>query len=312
MRQRLLLLHSIAFWTAVWIAVGCTTGCGTTRWTDTDRTGTEQLLVSDSIDQAVSRIDFSILHGQNVFLDIQSLSGTPDQRYLISTVRESLMASGCNLMPAPEPADYIVELRSGGIGTDRNDRLLLGVPQIALPIGIVGPATTIPEIALIKETEQTGVAKIAVFAYEKPTGRPIWKSGLVQNQSRLERVWLLGAGPYEEGHISRQPQTAMHRLAQLITSFRGEAHDDPRTPYDRSLWQPAVFAVPEENGFRPSLHPDVPGASMPAPPPDILPDQQPALPLPEPPPRESDPTPPQAPPLPRQPPKTFEIVDPNE
>ena len=33
-------------------------GCGTTKWSDTSRTATEQLLISDAMDRAVSRIGF--------------------------------------------------------------------------------------------------------------------------------------------------------------------------------------------------------------------------------------------------------------
>ena len=40
-------------------------GCGST----TTRTATEQLLMSDAVDQAISQIDFQSLRGQKVFLD---------------------------------------------------------------------------------------------------------------------------------------------------------------------------------------------------------------------------------------------------
>ena len=39
-------------------------GCGTTRWTDTKRTATEQMLISDAVDRAVSQMNFSLLAGQ--------------------------------------------------------------------------------------------------------------------------------------------------------------------------------------------------------------------------------------------------------
>ena len=44
-------------------------GCGTTRSTDTNRTATEQLLISDAIDRAVQTMDVHTLSGQTVFLD---------------------------------------------------------------------------------------------------------------------------------------------------------------------------------------------------------------------------------------------------
>jgi hypothetical protein len=56
-------------------------GCGTTRSTDTARSATEQLLISDAIDQAVQTVDFSALRGQSVYLDDSRLTDTVDRDY---------------------------------------------------------------------------------------------------------------------------------------------------------------------------------------------------------------------------------------
>ena len=42
-------------------AVALLAGCGTTKWSDSPRTATEQLLISDAVDRAISEIDFSAL-----------------------------------------------------------------------------------------------------------------------------------------------------------------------------------------------------------------------------------------------------------
>ena len=44
-------------------------GCGTTKWSDSPRTATEQLLISDAVDRAISEIDFSALAERSVYLD---------------------------------------------------------------------------------------------------------------------------------------------------------------------------------------------------------------------------------------------------
>jgi hypothetical protein len=91
------------------------------------------------------------------------------------------------------------------VGTDRHD-LLFGMPATNLPtIGVVGAAvpTQIPEIALAKKTDQRGVAKISLFAYNRETGRPVWQSGAVPEQSTTKALWLLGAGPFQRGTIHR-------------------------------------------------------------------------------------------------------------
>jgi hypothetical protein len=104
-------------------------GCGTTRWTDTARTATEQMLVSDAIERSVSRIDFKAMHGQSVFLDTTYLSTVTDKDYLISTLRQHMLASGCVMELSKERADFIVEARAGAVGTDRHD-VLYGIPAL--------------------------------------------------------------------------------------------------------------------------------------------------------------------------------------
>jgi hypothetical protein len=175
-------------------------GCGTTRMTDTQRTATEQLLVSNAVDQSVSQLDFRSLCGKPVFFDAQYLDGAVDRGYIVSSIRQHLLASGCLLQEERAKADYVVEARSGGIGTNRNS-LLIGVPQMNVPTFVPGQPSFIPEIPLAKKTDQEGVAKIAVFAFNRKTGQPLWQSGVVQCNSNAKDTWVLGAGPFQQGTI---------------------------------------------------------------------------------------------------------------
>jgi hypothetical protein len=178
-------------------------GCGTTRVTDTTRSATEQLLISHSIDDTVSRLDFRILAGKRVFLDAQYLDGVTDKGYLISSLRQQLLAAGCLLQEERKKATYVIEARAGSVGTDRND-MLLGVPQMSIPSVMPGiPGAMIPEIALAKKSNRRAVAKVAVFAYNRVTGDPIWQSGTVESISRERNSWLCGAGPFQRGSLHR-------------------------------------------------------------------------------------------------------------
>lgn len=188
-------------------------GCGVTRSTDTNRTATEQLLVSDAIDRAVQQMDLRALAGQTVYLDDTKLADTVDKNYLISTIRQYLLANGCQLRDKKEEADFIVEARAGAVGTDRND-LLFGVPSFNVPqIPVVQPVgAVIPEIPIAKRKDQRGVAKIAVFAYHRQTGKPVWQSGLVREESSANDVWILGAGPFQHGTIYQGTEFAGSEL----------------------------------------------------------------------------------------------------
>jgi hypothetical protein len=177
-------------------------GCGTTRSTDTTRTATEQLLISDAIDRAVQSMNLQTLAGQTVYLDDSKLSDTVDRNYYISTLRQQLLASGCELRDTRDEAEFVVEARAGAIGTDRND-LLFGLPSMNVPqIPLVQPVpAAIPEIPIAKRKDQRGVAKIAVFAYHRATGTPVWQSGIVRQESSANDVWIFGAGPFQRGTI---------------------------------------------------------------------------------------------------------------
>lgn len=180
-----------------------TLGCGTTKWSDTPRTATEQLLISDAVDRAVSDIDFSALSGRAVFFDSTYLKGSVDENYVVSSLRQHLLASGSLLMETRELADYVIEARSGAIGTDRSD-LLFGVPSVNVPTVPGMPMampSSIPEIPLAKTTNQKAVAKLAVFAYNRKTGRPVLQSGIDPAISMARNSWLFGAGPFRRGTI---------------------------------------------------------------------------------------------------------------
>jgi hypothetical protein len=125
-----------------------------------------------------------------------------DKNYYISTLRQQLLANGCELRDKRDDADFVVEARAGAIGTDRND-LLFGIPSMNVPqIPLVQPVpAAIPEIPIAKRKDQRGIAKIAVFAYHRATGTPVWQSGIVCQESSANDVWIFGAGPFQRGTI---------------------------------------------------------------------------------------------------------------
>jgi hypothetical protein len=184
------------------MALCAAAGCGTTKWSDSPRTATEQLLISDAVDRAVSEIDFGALADRSVYLDTRFIVTTLDQNYVISTLRQHMLASGCIIKDKPEESDYVVEVRAGSLGTNRND-VLLGVPATNLPsVGMLPTGSaSIPEIALAKTTNQQAVCKIAVYAYDRISGRPVWQSGNRKVASRAKDRWLLGTGPFQRGSI---------------------------------------------------------------------------------------------------------------
>lgn len=190
-------------------------GCGTTRMTDTPRSATEMLLVSQAADKAVAQIDFSPLLGKTVYLDATSISEKElDKGYLVSLVRQQLLASGALIQDEKPRAEYVVDLRTGGLGTDRRSTLV-GTPAVQLPSIVPGMPTSVPEIALLKKNDQRGIAKVGVFAYNRITGRALWQSGTVEAESRVNDTWIFGAGPFSRGTIRKQTELVGEPLPNI-------------------------------------------------------------------------------------------------
>jgi len=226
-------------------------GCGNTQ----KRTASEQLLISDAIDQSIARLDFSELTGEKVYLDTKFLKtvkgiGFVNADYIVSSLRQQLVASRCQLQPESDEADIIVEPRIGTLGTDSHE-VTYGIPASnALTtatslVPTLPSVPTIPEISFAKRNRQEAAAKLAVFAYHRQTGEPIWQSGVMAVRSSASDIWIFGAGPFQSGRVYDG------------TRFVGTALDlhqqkKDRQPHDISLYKRETF-FPGPSQPKPSL-----------------------------------------------------------
>jgi hypothetical protein len=217
-------------------------GCGTTRMSDSKRTATEQLLVSQAIDRAVMRIDVRPLAGRKVFLETAFMDDVEDGKYLESAMRHQLMATGCRLAKDRDAADVVVEARAGAVGTDRSS-VLLGIP--ATSVTLKGNETSTPELVLAKRSEQRGVAKLSVYAYERESGQPVWQSGEEHVASHARDRWLFGAGPWQDGEIHDEPAFAGRAIHKRNSKAVSDAvSQDPAALAGMvDLSTPKVFTV---------------------------------------------------------------------
>jgi hypothetical protein len=208
--------HYLGLW-ALPLCLVALVGCGTT----TTRTATEQLLMSDAVDQAISQIDFQSLRGQKVFLDtlyLHSVKGVGfvNSEYIISSLRQQLTASSCLIQDTRESADVIVEPRVGALGTDGHE-VVYGIPQAgsltsAASMFSNSPLPALPELSFGKSNAQSGIAKVIVFAYDRESRTPIWQSGIAKAESTSSNTWYLGAGPFQKGTIYEGMRFAGQKL----------------------------------------------------------------------------------------------------
>lgn len=194
---------------ALGVLVPLLTGCVTVRTTHTLRTVTEQLLVSTAVDQALHDLDLSVLAGRTVYVE-SALPESPDRGYVTASIRSLLCAGGALLAQDREAADTVLEIRCGSLGTDHSEALL-GAPESAVPIPLA-QSITIPEFALFKTANQSSIAKLAVLAYERDTGKRLASAGPLVGKSYVKRRVALLFLKFEQTNIPEKKRNWASRL----------------------------------------------------------------------------------------------------
>ena len=188
----------------IWLlSLVCTLGCATSRTTNTSRTATEQVLLSSAIDRSLSNVSFDQLRSRTVFLDDKYLDSV-DKGYLIGTLRHKALASGALLAKSADDAEIVIEVRSGGIGTDTEESFI-GIPSVGVP----GMAISVPDIKLASRSTQLGTAKIGLIANDPKTGAAVGLGGQSTALTKNDDLFVFGMGPYRSGEIKQERETAL-------------------------------------------------------------------------------------------------------
>jgi hypothetical protein len=230
-------------------------GCGINK----SRLATEQLVVSDAVDKSVASIDFSPLSGKKVYFDTQYLDGlnmgpNGNVKYVISSLRQQMIAYDCRLQEKADTAEYIVEGRVGVLANDGHE-LTYGIPGSAAAASasvlLASPMTipALPELSLGRRHHQAGTAKIGLFAYDRVTREPVWQAGVKKASSEMRDTWILGLGPYHSRAKAAQRQASKRTNRQTLA----ENVNDPLEAYGGSIVfqrairppQPAAASQPE-------------------------------------------------------------------
>lgn len=180
------------------IACAFCLGCSTTRTTDTARTGMEQLLISNAIDQTMNKTALPDVAGKTVYLEEKYLDSV-DKGYIVGTMRRKLLNAGAMLVDEKEGSQVTLELCSGGVGTD-NVEQYVGMPGLTVP----GLPVELPEVRLYEKKSQFGTAKIGVVAYDTPTGQMVYDGGGSLARANDSNWTVLGIGPFQEGSVRNE------------------------------------------------------------------------------------------------------------
>lgn len=180
-------------------------GCGSTKLSHTTRTATEQLLLTNAWDSALAGVDFGPMAGVPVYLDVTNVEAL-DKGWVVSSIREAMLRHGVCLKAKQEEAAWVCEARVGTYGLNSSD-WLIGVPQMTIPAIVPGiPGGSIPELPLMKKSKQQGVAKLALFAYDRNSGAITWTSGTSLSSADSKLLNVGPVGPIKHGSIYQGSQ----------------------------------------------------------------------------------------------------------
>ena len=173
-------------------------GCATARKSDTARTASEQILLSGAVDKAVQQVEFGDLNELAVFIDPQYLDSV-DKGYVVSCLRHRVLQNGGLLAAGPDTADVVMEIRSGGVGTDSKESYL-GTPSLGVP----GMPISLPEIKLVSRSTQYGTAKLGLVVYDPKTRRGLGAGGETVARTNDDNWYVMGVGPFNRGDVANE------------------------------------------------------------------------------------------------------------
>ena len=191
------------------------TGCASVKQSDTARTGIEQLLISSAVDEALDKVDFQPIAGARVHLKTDYLDCV-DKNYVIVGLHSRLLARGCTIADTAADADVLLEVASGGVGTDRTD-LTVGTPEI--PLGLMG---SIPKLTVFERKRAMGTAKLKVVGTDVASREVVLDQGYSLARSDHQFWSAMGAGPVMSGSVATQlTQHTGSSESMLPATWRG-------------------------------------------------------------------------------------------
>jgi hypothetical protein len=184
-------------------------GCASMKQSDTSRTGLEQLLISNAIDQSLEKVDFRPIAGAKVYLKTDLLECV-DKNYAILQTKSKLLANQCTLVDSVDDAEVLLEIASGGVGTDRTE-MVVGTPEI--PLGLMG---SIPKITVYERNKAMGTAKLAILATDVKSKQPVINSGFSLARSDHQHWTTFGMGPIYSGSVAEQIQSSTGQVDGFV------------------------------------------------------------------------------------------------
>ena len=151
-------------------------GCAEPNITRTGRNAIEQLVLSTAADRTVSKMNFRSLKGQQVRIDYSNLAPQVDKNYIQGILEARIAAAGVIIALKPADAKYVLRPLCATLATE-DDKIMLGTPQLPIPIPQAGISVIIPELPIFKRVRRFGYCKLSVEILEAKTNKQVRVEG---------------------------------------------------------------------------------------------------------------------------------------
>lgn len=160
-------------------------GCSsfTARITSSERSGSEQLLLTGISDQAIECLNFAPLAGAHVYLDDSHIDATDDD-WITFSLRRTMARQGLLLVSDEDDAEVVVDAAVAAYGTDETD-CRIALPSVS-SFGAIPLPTGNPD-AISRKNRQDAVIKLALMATDRASHRLVWESGTILKTGTLDR-----------------------------------------------------------------------------------------------------------------------------
>ena len=180
-------------------------GCAFSRTpSQTVRTATEQLLLSQAIERSLHDLSVPLTEGSTVMIETVGLAVPPtafipsDLNYARDTVAGRLGQLGFRIHPKDEEAKYLVRVLVQSLGTVQGETFF-GMPSLAIL------AIALPELTLYKAQYQSGYMRYSIDIYEAATGRFIRSTPWYTGSSYYNQYTLLFLFKYNSTDLILPP-----------------------------------------------------------------------------------------------------------
>lgn len=166
----------------------------THHFTNTTKSGVEQLLVAKALDHALHEASLSV-RGATIYVDVASLMWD-EEHYIDRAFTHWFLKNGALITEDATKADLIASVLVKCAGTDGN-QFYFGLPSLPIP----GVNVSTPVLSVVSGASQKGYAEMEILLY-RPDGGLKEKTAPLIGTSYFKRYSILFI-PYSAGDIYR-------------------------------------------------------------------------------------------------------------